>query len=887
MPIFRNGAIEEVYWTYGYSPVFDDDGSIGGTLVVCTETTARILATREELRLRAEVERDRLRLQQFFAQAPAGICILRGPELTFEFANDHYRSLVGGRELVGKPLLAALPELEGQGLDALLHRVMASGDPYVGREVPVRLDRRGRGAIDETFYTFIYSPLRDADARVEAVVVLALDVTDEVRAKRRTAELTQKLRDSDARFQLLAETIPQLAWSARPDGYIDWYNQRWYDYTGTTFERMQGWGWRDVHDPDLVDEVVVRWQAALAAGEPFEMEFPLRGRDGRFRWHLTRAVPLEDEAGRVVRWFGTNTDIDASRRAAEERTALLESEQRARLAAEAGEPRQGRLPLDRVARAADAAERDSGMGAHAPVWRTAEQRLPARHRQHRAQRARAGPADRGHPRRIPHHGGQAAARNRGRWISRRSCTRRSTPCAPRPRPSTSPSPSVWIRRRRASSAIPTACSRSSGISRTTRSSSRRRTGAWTWCCRGRAPTCSSRSGTRARASTPEFLPHVFERFRQAEGSTTRRHGGLGLGLALVRYLVEAHGGTVHAASDGPGHGSAFTVRLPVQAVASGSADSAPPRPADDRSAAARPVDLGGISVLVVDDEADARDLVATVLRARGAEVIAASRAAEALALIGTRPFTVLVSDIGMPASDGYELIARIRTVVGARGLHLPAVALTAYSREEDRRRALDAGFQAYVAKPVEPDALVDIVGRLAAESRHAGGVRPGATAARADVATKFQRVLEGGDLREALRFLNSRAPHRFTGIYRFDAQTRRSVALLDAAAPAVTRGEDAPLEATYCSIVRTFERPFTTEDAGRDSRLRDHPARESVVSYCGVLLRTAAGAPFGTLCHFDVAPCDVPVQEVAVMEAVAPLLMRLVDTGRRDGEDRR
>ena len=250
VPIFRNGRIEEVYWTYGYSPVFDDDGTIGGTLVVCTETTGRVLATREEAALRSEIERDRTRLQQFFAQAPAGVCIVRGPALTFEFANDHYRALVGGRELVGRPLLSALPELEGQGLDTLLHGVIASGEAFVGRELPVRIDRHGRGTLDETFYTFIYSPLRDAAARVEAVIVLALDVTDEVRAKRDAEQLAQKLRDSEAQFHVLAETIPQLAWSTRSDGYIDWYNQRWYDYTGTTFETVEGWGWKQVHDPD-------------------------------------------------------------------------------------------------------------------------------------------------------------------------------------------------------------------------------------------------------------------------------------------------------------------------------------------------------------------------------------------------------------------------------------------------------------------------------------------------------------------------------------------------------------------------------------------------------------------------------------------------------------
>ena len=215
------------------------------------------------------------------------------PQLTFEFANDHYRALVGGRDLVGKPLLEALPELAGQGLDTLLHGVMPSGQPYVGREVPVRIDRRGHGAPDEAFYTFIYSPLRDAESPGSTPSSCSRSTSPTKcwpGARRRS--LTRRLRESEAQFHLLAETIPQLAWSTRPDGYIDWYNQRWYDYTGTTFETMQGWGWRSVHDPALR-----RRSGGAVAGVARRRRAV---RDGVSAPRARRRVPLASHARRAA-----------------------------------------------------------------------------------------------------------------------------------------------------------------------------------------------------------------------------------------------------------------------------------------------------------------------------------------------------------------------------------------------------------------------------------------------------------------------------------------------------------------------------------------------------------------------------------------------------------
>ena len=210
---------------------------------------------------------------------------------------------------------------------------------------------------------------------------------------------------------------------------------------------------------------------------------------------------------------------------------------------------------------------------------------------------------------------------------------------------------------------------------------------------------------------PDFLPYVFDRFRQAEGSITRTHGGLGLGLSIVRHLIELHGGTAEVESAGEGEGAIFSVRLPLRAELAG--DDPLDRTGVTAGLFSTPDLLAGVRVVVVEDEADTRELLALSLQQCGAEVSAFGSVPEALASFDLAVPDVLLSDIGVPGEDGYSLIRKVRALPPALGGNVPAAALTAYARAEDRLRALEAGYQTHLAKPVDPAELIATVARLA------------------------------------------------------------------------------------------------------------------------------------------------------------------------------
>ena len=301
---FTGPTGETGYYDYIFAPVLDANGRVRAVAGTTRDIT-------EQSRAAQQIEDDRRRWRELLVQTPAAIAVLRGPEHTFEWVNPEYTRLVGrpAAALVGQPVRLAIPELEGQIYGDLLSGVFRTGEPLAGHESLVRLNRGGD--LQDSYVNFVYLPTRDGVGEIDGIFVHVTDVTDMVLARKRVEE-------SEAQFRTLAETIPHLAWMADQTGNRFWYNRRWYDYTGTTFDEVKDWGWQTVHDPTVLPTVLAQWREALSSGQPFEIVHPLKRADGTFRSFLTRMEPIKDVQGRVVRWFGTNTDITDQRRTEQE-----------------------------------------------------------------------------------------------------------------------------------------------------------------------------------------------------------------------------------------------------------------------------------------------------------------------------------------------------------------------------------------------------------------------------------------------------------------------------------------------------------------------------------------------------------------------------------------
>ncbi len=248
-------------------------------------------------------------LQDLFMRAPAMICILRGESLVFELVNPQYQKMFPHRELKGKSVWDALPEIKGQPIEKILQQVYEKGETAVENEFRVELTRAGDGSLEESFFNFVYQPTFDEEGKVDGILVFAYEVTEQMLARRAVQQANEELRQLNREFQFVTDFMPQLVWSTQPDGYHDFYNRRWYEYTGLSYERTKGEGWNAVLHPEDQDRSWELWKKSLETGEVYEVEYRFRRYDGEYRWFLGRALPLRDDNGTILKWFGTCTDI--------------------------------------------------------------------------------------------------------------------------------------------------------------------------------------------------------------------------------------------------------------------------------------------------------------------------------------------------------------------------------------------------------------------------------------------------------------------------------------------------------------------------------------------------------------------------------------------------
>lgn len=528
-------------------------------------------------------------------------------------------------------------------------------------------------------------------------------------AERAAADARREVEAAERRYRFLAESIPQMVWVCRADLSAEYVNQRWVRYTGLGPGALDGPAWRSVVHPDDLPALDARWREVLAGGAPFEVQTRIRrGTDGAYRWHLSRAEPMVSDDG-SVRWFGTSTDIEDHKRAEEELARLAAEADAANrskddflavLSHELRTPLGSILGWTRMMRRGQVAREEWARGLEV-VERCARAQLQLVEDlldvsrivsgQLRLERA---PVDLIGVARAALEAARPAAAARGLALD---ASLAEPPLAVEG-DAARLQQVVWNLLGNAMKFTPP------GGAVSLRVAARA----------GRAEVTVEDTG---QGIAPSFLPHVFERFRQAESPTSRRHGGLGLGLSIARSIVELHGGAIAVHSEGDGRGARFTVSLPVAA-------SAVPRAATPAREAAPADALVGARVLVVDDDDDVRELITMALGGRGAVVAVASSAAEARALFEQAPPRVLVSDIGMPGEDGYALIRHVRSLPASRGGAAPAVALTGFAGAQDERRAHEAGFTRHVPKPVDLDDLVRIVAALARDARDPP---PGAT----------------------------------------------------------------------------------------------------------------------------------------------------------------
>ncbi|MES2787009.1 MAG: PAS domain S-box protein [Pseudomonadota bacterium] len=621
------------------------------------------------------------RFQALFEQAPFSVQLLSVGGRTLK-VNQAWKDLWGAQE--GDPLLVfvlteynmlADPQLESKGVSAHLRRAFAGEAvrlPAI-RYDPAELGKPGLARWVEA----TARPIKAADGSVVEVMLIHEDVTDRLLAE-------QALRASESQFRTIADAVPQMVWSTLPDGFHDYYNRQWYEFTGMPHGSTDGEAWNDMFHPDDQPRAWQVWRHSLDTMEPYEIEYRLRHRSGEYRWVLGRALPVRNEQGEVVRWMGTCTDIHEQKQFRDE---LLAANRRKDdfLAMLAHELRNPLAPISTAAQLLKAAPHDPST-----VMRCAA--IVERQVRHMTE--------------LVDDLLDVSRVTRGLVELEKAPVAIKTVVV---NAIEQVRPLIEARGHQLTTRMPAGdvhvlgdATRLVQVVSNLLNNAAKYTppGGSLWVSVAVGEQVEVRVSDDGVGIEPQLLPHVYDLFTQGERTPDRAQGGLGLGLALVRSLAELHGGKVTAQSPGHAQGSTFIVTLPLLAVKPESALSAQDSPAI--SPAAR-----SLRVMVVDDNADAADTLGLLLESLGHHATVVHAPEEALEAVEQATFDALVLDIGLPGMDGFSLASRLRAHPHCSGATF--IALTGYGAEDDRLRGRNAGFDHYLVKPADLEELVRLL----------------------------------------------------------------------------------------------------------------------------------------------------------------------------------
>jgi PAS domain S-box-containing protein len=539
-------------------------------------------------------------------------------------------------------------------------------------------------------------PIHDAIGQITQWYGTLTDITE-----RKLAEKT--LRESEERFRNMADNAPFMVWVTDSTGCCTYLSQSWYDFSGQTEATGLGYGWLDATHPEDREYTGQIFKAANARYEALQIEYRLRRHDGQYFWVMDAASPWFGVDGEYQGYIGSVIDISERKQAEAERARLLQLEQTARLEAEKANrikdeflavlSHELRTPLNPILGWSKLLQSGKLNEAKAKEAITIIERNAKL---------------------------QSELIEDLLDVSRILQGKLNLNIYPINLAATIEAAIETVQLAAEAKSIQVEVKFESNVGQVLGDAARLQQVVWNLLSNGvkftpvggrlqvelsfapNAPNFAQITvSDTGKGISPEFLPHVFDYFRQADSTTTRMFGGLGLGLAIVRHLVELHGGTVRADSPGEGMGATFTIKLPL--VKTESTEEVISKTSESS------LNLNGIKILVVDDETDSRELVKFIVEQAGAEVIAADGAKQALTTLTQWLPNILISDIGMPEMNGYMLLQQVRTLAPQQGGQIPAIALTAYAGDYNKQQAIAAGFQGHIAKPIEPINLLKAI----------------------------------------------------------------------------------------------------------------------------------------------------------------------------------